>query len=1542
MNRRNQSGIALVAVLVFLLVIAAVVALRGGEELGEIHLASADMEVRRLDYAAAAGMQHARWQARNASCMGDFTIAETAIGPDKYSAASTGGGSNTVYSVVPDQDAWIRSDNPTNTGAGRQHIRSEGPVLERALFRFDLATLPSAAQVRSAVAWFYLEPGKEHPQGPIDVHRITADWTEDGATWADVNDKFDAARLAMIPAQPTGGVWVSINLTAQVQAWVNGQPNHGIMFLSTAEGLYAEYQGRESGGTSPRLEVVVGTGAASPLNVTATGTLANGKTRTLNQPVTPAYQPPGTVTLQLGTDPGEDAMPDSFYSARNYGGATYVQINDNGSDWRQYPLIRFALAGVPPGAYVRSAQLELHLDDIRTSGAATVHRVTRDWVEGTKSGTGTADGSTWFTHDGSNAWASPGGDFEAGAVAETTIAGTETWVSWDIAALVQRWLDGEPNYGLMLRPAGGLQEAEFSSKEDTTAGVQPKLTITYACECGTTCLAPRGSGTILMAVINPTTLVPADELKKNLFESWGYTVEIISESANQSTYDTAMAGADVVFISETVNATQLGTKLQNAPIGVVSQDGSYNDDLGFATSSAWPVDAAIEIADTDHYVTRPFAAGPLDIYAADMELLTVSGSPAPDARLLGTAGGAGALVTLDAGALGSGGTPVPARRVMLPLGRDSNLSWDYLNSSGLLLVQRAIAWAMGAGDSSATNVLLVVGDPANLTAQEDAKRALMESWDFIVNLIDESDSQANFDAALASNDVVFVTEGSDPGAIGSKLTDTTVGVVNEEEALLVELGFTGDTDSNSRSEIVILENTHYITSGLALGTTTITTSNQPLSFTNNGSAPGAQILAETNQVSSFFEPSLLTLDTNADLFGGGFAAGRRVALPWGAAGFDINALNADGLMIMRRALEWGAGLDPGTSGPLAHWKLDETTGLNAVDSIGGHNGTLTNGPSWTSGQLDGGLSFDGSNDYINVPHDDTLLLTQGMTFTAWSNTLDNGGGYQAIISKDTPANGASNYWFGIENDELVFGFWAEGSFRSVKTATANLASNTFYHLAASFDNATDEVRLYVDGTEVQTGSITFEPTTETADLMIGGSIDAEYWNGVLDDVRMYDRVLTLSDIAELATPPPAPTKLLMVVGSPSSLTAQDAGRLTEFAGWGYDVTVFDDSEAQSAFDAAVASHDVAFVTNSVGGGTLANKLTGAAIPIVDEFPGKLDNFGFSSGTTDTFSANSFNKSDPAHYISSPYGGGSISLLSSFMSMGKPSGTLAPDLQIIGEFATAEFALVALDAGATRYDGNPAAARRVFLPFGPATTAQMTTEALDLMKRSLEWAGGEGGGGGGGPTGVVFQEFTEAKATAATNLSVDKPAGTGTGDLLIATLVTDGSKSASMSAPAGWTVIDLAEQSGQVTYGVWWKLAGASEPASYTWSWSDGEKVYGTVMRFTGHNPATPIDVTATAGGSSSAPSSPAVTTTVADAMILRLGGFDDDDITVDAPGLSGHTAITMDKSSQGNGTSSSGAGYVMQAVAGNSGTSAFALSASEEFRTVTIAIAPIP
>ncbi|MGB0716931.1 MAG: hypothetical protein ACPGXK_13700, partial [Phycisphaerae bacterium] len=208
---------------------------------------------------------------------------------------------------------------------------------------------------------------------------------------------------------------------------------------------------------------------------------------------------------------------------------------------------------------------------------------------------------------------------------------------------------------------------------------------------------------------------------------------------------------------------------------------------------------------------------------------------------------------------------------------------------------------------------------------------------------------------------------------------------------------------------------------------------------------------------------------------------------------------------------------------------------------------------------------------------------------------------------------------------------------------------------------------------------------------------------------------------------------------------------------------------------------------------------------------------------------------------------------------------------------------------------------------------------------------------------VFQSFADGgSSSGTTSVTVSTPSGTQQGDLLIASVVTDGNTTGSLVAPAGqgWNLLQLNAQGSGVTLGVWWKIAGASEPASSQFTWSGGQETYAWIMRFDQVNQSNPIDVFAVGNGNTNSPTTPSVTTTVPNTLIVRIGGFDDDDVSIGSTGLTGHTTVTMDESGSGSGTCSGGAGYVLQPGTGASGTQTFSLTASEQYRTVTLAIAP--
>ena len=64
---------------------------------------------------------------------------------------------------------------------------------------------------------------------------------------------------------------------------------------------------------------------------------------------------------------------------------------------------------------------------------------------------------------------------------------------------------------------------------------------------------------------------------------------------------------------------------------------------------------------------------------------------------------------------------------------------------------------------------------------------------------------------------------------------------------------------------------------------------------------------------------------------------------------------------------------------VSYWKLDESSGTTAYDSVDTNDGTLVNGPVWTTGAVDGALSFDGVNDYVEIPHSNGLDITDNLS-----------------------------------------------------------------------------------------------------------------------------------------------------------------------------------------------------------------------------------------------------------------------------------------------------------------------------------------------------------------------------------------------------------------------------------------------------------------------------------------------------------------------------------------------------------------------------------
>ncbi len=202
-------------------------------------------------------------------------------------------------------------------------------------------------------------------------------------------------------------------------------------------------------------------------------------------------------------------------------------------------------------------------------------------------------------------------------------------------------------------------------------------------------------------------------------------------------------------------------------------------------------------------------------------------------------------------------------------------------------------------------------------------------------------------------------------------------------------------------------------------------------------------------------------------------------------------------------------------GLVGYWKLDETGGTIASDSSGyGFNGTLLNGPVWTSGPVGGALSFDGLNDSVNVPDTQTLRLGTTMTIAFWVRKDANPTYYSMLVGK-----GSGNYrnykvWL-YTAGTILFQFQRTDGVGLNLHSTTALQPGSWYHVACTYNGST--AAIYINGVLNASTSFSGTPITSNDPLTFGYSGWNEFFKGALDDVRIYNRTLRADEIASLAS-----------------------------------------------------------------------------------------------------------------------------------------------------------------------------------------------------------------------------------------------------------------------------------------------------------------------------------------------------------------------------------------------------------------------------------------
>ncbi|MHC4628130.1 MAG: PA14 domain-containing protein [Planctomycetota bacterium] len=207
------------------------------------------------------------------------------------------------------------------------------------------------------------------------------------------------------------------------------------------------------------------------------------------------------------------------------------------------------------------------------------------------------------------------------------------------------------------------------------------------------------------------------------------------------------------------------------------------------------------------------------------------------------------------------------------------------------------------------------------------------------------------------------------------------------------------------------------------------------------------------------------------------------------------------------------GLVGSTSAELVgQWKLDEGGGTTAIDATGnGNDGTLEGDPTVVNGEFGQALAFDDSRVVISASDSLTADFFQGtFTLSAWINPKRTGNTWQQVF-RSVAASYTNDTLF-LNNDGrlswrgTVNGGWAGGM---CETAPDVVPADQWTHVAVTGDGA--NFRIYVNGELSQESAF---QTTDGANTTyyIGGTSGGESYTGQVDDMRIYDHVLSEDDV----------------------------------------------------------------------------------------------------------------------------------------------------------------------------------------------------------------------------------------------------------------------------------------------------------------------------------------------------------------------------------------------------------------------------------------------
>jgi hypothetical protein len=305
---------------------------------------------------------------------------------------------------------------------------------------------------------------------------------------------------------------------------------------------------------------------------------------------------------------------------------------------------------------------------------------------------------------------------------------------------------------------------------------------------------------------------------------------------------------------------------------------------------------------------------------------------------------------------------------------------------------------------------------------------------------------------------------------------------------------------------------------------------------------------------------------------------------------------------------------------VGYWCVDglvPDTATTAQDSSGnGNTGTYMSGattmaaaPSVPTGNLQSFLLNQASRQYISVPSSPSLAITGSMTVAAWIRPTIDSTLQEGIVEKWDDPSATNGYMFRLDaNENLCFSVCDATGAHGVSTAPRPVTLNVWTHVAGVYSHAAGTITNYVNGAADPTvGTGIPAPTSGSTALQIGDDHGSNAFNGNIDEVRVYNRELSVDEVGILKDGQPPATTLVATFGPGEILLSWTAPTNATTVPVQYSIlrgtssgvydTVFNNITAQTYTDTAVTAgtrYYYAVVAVSVMAGDLSNEQS--AIP----------------------------------------------------------------------------------------------------------------------------------------------------------------------------------------------------------------------------------------------------------------------------------------------------------------------------------------------------------